>query len=480
MSSAGTLTLDGVSKRFGGTLAVDNVSFVARPGRIHALLGENGAGKSTLMRMAFGMVAPDSGRISMGGVEQRFGSAADAIHAGIGMVHQHFTNVPAMTVAENVALGHRGAFDRAQAEERVRDIGRRTGLVLDPAALVSDLAVGGQQRLEIVKALGRSARVLILDEPTAVLAPREADDLLQWLREFANAGSAVVVITHKLREALTVADEVTVMRRGRSVLEAVPARELAADTLAVAIVGERIDRTVSAHAETQPAGHVVARLNAVSALDDRGAQTLSRVSLEVRAGEILGIAAVEGAGQRDVLRLLAGRTEPTSGAVERPSGIGFIPEDRHADALILDFSQTENLILRGSGSRRGRIDWSAAVATTDRLAAEFDVRGGAPAVAVGTLSGGNQQKLVLARELNETPVLVVVENPTRGLDIRATDAVHRRLRSAADEGAAVVVYSSDLDEVMSLASRIVVMHGGVAREVARDRERVGRAMLGVA
>jgi simple sugar transport system ATP-binding protein len=481
VTSSAALSLAGITKRFGRLTAVENVSLEARPGTVHALLGENGAGKSTLMRVAFGMLAPDAGEVRVDGSACRFASPADAIAAGIGMVHQHFTNVPAMTVAENVALGRQGRYNAREAAARVREIAERAGLPLDPHARAGDLSVGAQQRLEIVKALGRDARVLILDEPTAVLAPTEANDLLRWLRTFANAGNAVVLITHKLREALAVADQVTVMRRGREVLSSTTTG-MSAQTLALAIVGEPVARgssAASAGSGSASGATVVAEMRAVELADDRGVATAHNLSLEVRAGEIVGIAAVEGAGQRELLRGLARRLPPRRGELRLHGSVGFVPEDRHADALVLDFSQVENVVLAGAGARRGVIDWTAARSTTERLAAAFDVRGGSPDLPVRALSGGNQQKLVLARELEGNPSLVVAENPTRGLDIRATADVHARLREAAANGAGVVIYSSDLDEVLELATRVVVMHAGHLVPVPHDREAVGRAMLGV-
>ncbi|HEY7395080.1 MAG TPA: ATP-binding cassette domain-containing protein [Gemmatimonadaceae bacterium] len=470
------LTLDRITKRFGSTVALDDVSLICRSGRVHALLGENGAGKTTLMRIAFGLIAPDAGQAMAGDRPVR--SASDAIAAGIGMVHQHFTNVPAMGVAENVALGEHGRFDAERAAKRVDEIGSRTGLVLDPHRVAGELSVGAQQRLEIVKALARNARTLILDEPTAVLAPREIEELLAWLRHFADAGNAVVLITHKLREALAIADDVTVLRRGSVVLSGA-ANAVTLDSVSAALLGGEIELVASSGHE-QIHGEPVAALDAASFVDARGVTLLDRATLEVRAGEIVGVAAIEGAGQHELLRLLAGRARATTGAVRLPDAIGFIPEDRHGDAMMLDSSATENVTLRGANRRRGRIDWRAQRAHTARLLLEHDVRGGDDRTAARALSGGNQQKLVLARELDGNPPLVVAENPTRGLDIRATRAVHERLRAAADMNAAVVVYSSDLDEVLSLATRIVVVHAGHVRECPLDRDVVGRAMLGVA
>ena len=476
------LTMAGISKRFGDTIALDDASIRVRNGTVHALLGENGAGKTTLMRIAFGLIPPDRGTIAIGGVPGRAVSAAAAIDAGLGMVHQHFTNVPAMTVAENVALGSRGMFHAARAAQHVRDIAARTGLTLDPAARAGDLPVGALQRLEIVKALARGARTLILDEPTAVLAPREADELLAWLRVFADAGHAVVLITHKLREALAIADDVTVLRGGRVVTQSAAA-DMTIASLAAALLGEDLDAAADRqdHRATAAAPDplaVVARGRHVDVVDERGVTMVRDASVEIRRGEIVGVAAVEGAGHREFLRALAARVTVTTGEVELPPSIGFVPEDRHRDALVLEFSLTENVALKGAGVRRGRVLWREMRMRTDALVQLFDVRGGRADAEARSLSGGNQQKFVIARELDGGPALLVVENPTRGLDIRATRAVHERLTAAAAAGAAVLVYSSDLDEVLALATRVVAVHAGTVREVALDRDAVGRAMLG--
>jgi simple sugar transport system ATP-binding protein len=476
---AAALEIIGVSKRFGGSIALDGANITVRPGTVHALLGENGAGKTTLMRVAFGLLRPDHGCVLIDGKAVDLHSAAEAIDAGIGMVHQHFTNVAAMTVAENVALGHSGRYDRAAAAQRIRDLGARTGVVLDPATVARDRSVGGQQRLEILKALGRAARVLILDEPTAVLAPEEARELLAWLRAFAREGNAVVLITHKLHEALAVADEVTVLRRGRAVFNA-PAADLQPDRLAIELLGEAPSRRE--RPTPLAPGEVVARVEHVEIVDERGVTKLRDASLAIRAGEIVGVAAVEGAGQHELLRVLSSRLAPTCGTVTVPTDAAFVPEDRHRDAVVLDYTARENVALRGAGARRGVIRWAALGQQASALIRAFDVRGvrDEGQGSISELSGGNQQKFVLARELDGKPQLVVAENPTRGLDIRASADVHDRLRTATREGAAVVVYSSDLDEVLSLATRVVVLHGGTLREMTGDRETIGRAMLGVA
>jgi simple sugar transport system ATP-binding protein len=480
------LALTGVSKRFGATQALRGVSFRVRRGTVHALLGENGAGKSTLVGTAFGLITGDSGTVEGGTPPRAISSPALAMAAGIGMVHQHFTNVPAMTVAENVALGSRGAFRADRAAATVLEIGRRTGLALDPDALAGSLPVGAQQRLEIVKALARDATTLLLDEPTAVLAPSEAAELLAWLREFADRGGSVVLITHRLREALAIADDVTVLRHGAVVLSE-PVASVDEPSLAAALLGEEPTSDVATtrgDARTGAASGVgtneIARLTNVSVEDERGVVVVRNVTLSVRAGEVFGIAAVEGSGQHSLLRVLAARIPATRGAVELPSTVGFVPEDRQRDGLVLDFSLAENLALRGAGRRVGRIHWRAERAAAEEALRELDVRARGPLERARALSGGNQQKLVLARELAGAPALVVAENPTRGLDIRATRVVHARLRAAAAAGAAVVLHSSDLDEVLTMSDRVVVMHAGALHAVTGDRESVGRAMLGVA
>ncbi|GAC1647471.1 MAG: ABC transporter ATP-binding protein [Gemmatimonadaceae bacterium] len=463
---------------FGVTQALDGASLTVSRGTVHALLGENGAGKTTLMRVAFGLLRPDTGRLRVHGRTVRFASPADAIAAGIGMVHQHFTLVPAMTVAENVALGGHGHFNIDQTRARIRQIGTTTGLNLDPDAPVSALPISAQQRLEIIKALARDASVLILDEPTAVLAPHEATELLAWLRRYAATGGTAIVITHKLREAISVADEVTVLRRGRTVL-LTPAAEATEERLAEAMVGGAPPAlSDDAGKETVLEAAVVVRAARLDVADEAGTIRVRGATLELRGGELLGIAAIEGAGQRELLRTLAGRLPPAAGTLEIPSDVGFVPEDRQQAAVILDFTLTENAALRGAGARRGLTGWKRTALRTTAFLERFDVRATSPDAYMRALSGGNQQKFVLARELDGEPPLLVVENPSRGLDIRATAAVHERLRHARAAGAAVIVYSSDLDEVLSLATRVAVVFAGVVREVRPAREAVARAMLG--
>ena len=481
-SGTPALELSHVTKRFGALVALDDVSLTVRPGTVHAVLGENGAGKTTLMHVAYGLAHADSGSVAVRGRPLPIRTPLDAIRSGLGMVHQHFTLVPAMTVAENIALGGKGRLREADAVARVRELSGRTGFALDPAARVETLPVGAQQRVEIAKALAHGARLLILDEPTAVLAPAEVEDLLRWLRAFVLDGNAAVLITHKLREALAVADDVTVLRRGR-VVHSGPSAGLTPSELTTAMIGAGTDggdvTTPVAEAGTHTPVFVAERLSLTSAQRP----VVREATFTIHGGEIVGVAAIEGSGQHELLRALAGRYPIASGTLRRPGEVGFVPEDRHRDAVMLERSLAENVVLRGAGSRAGIMDWSSASSRTRTLMSAFDVRAANPAVALRTLSGGNQQKLVLARELTPdsaapAPAALVVENPTRGLDVRATADVHRRLREAAAAGAAVVMYSSDLDEVLALASRVMVVFGGEVRELPMDRESIGQAMLG--
>lgn len=490
------LALRDIDKRYGATQALVSASLNVRPGTVHALLGENGAGKSTLMRIAYGMEHPDRGVITADGEPVRFRSPADAITRGIGMVHQHFTLVPVMTVGENVALGGHGMLDLAAVVARLRELSERMGFALEASAPVESLPVAAQQRVEIAKALVRDARLLVLDEPTAVLPPAESDQLIGWLRDYVAQGNSVVLITHKLREALSVADDVTVLRRGRTVL-AVRASEATSASLTAAMLGsadgeDGATRLTAAAIPTPPAratpsararAAAVFRAASVTVTDARGVVRVRDATFDIGAGEIVGIAGVEGGGQRELLRALAGRLPIAAGTLSRPDRVGFVPEDRQRDAVLLDRSLVENVALRGAGARRGLVDWRAFEVRTRSSLHEFDVRAPGPYAPMRTLSGGNQQKLVLARELADDvgrgPKAVVVESPTRGLDVRATDEIHWRLRHARDAGASVVLYSGDLDEVLLLADRILVVFAGVVREAPLHRDVVGRLMLGL-
>lgn len=432
------------------------------------------------MRIAFGMLQPDSGSISVDGTRRVFSSPSDAIDAGIGMVHQHFTLVPAMTVLENIALGGRGRFRPERIRTTISELASNVGLATDPDARIEDLPAGAQQRVEVLKALSRNARILILDEPTAILTPTEARELLLRMRELVSAGSTVILITHKLRDALEFADEITVLRRGATAWSG-SATDASEEVLVSAMLGG--DRIVAdstpATRETRAGDAEVMSLHNVSLRDATGVDRLRSVSLSVHAGEIVGVAAVEGNGQRELLRVLAGRMAATAGDVAIPSIVGFIPEDRQRDALIQDFTLRDNVALLGAGSRHGIMQWRDIREATVALLRDYDVRAADETARASALSGGNQQKLVIGREIEGSHTALVAENPSRGLDIQASAAVHARVRAARDSGMAVVIYSSDLDEVIALADRVVVVFSGQVTEVQGEYESIGRAMLGL-
>jgi simple sugar transport system ATP-binding protein len=477
-TAAPALVLESIGKRFGDVSALENASLTVRPGTVHALLGENGAGKTTLMRIAYGMVAPDHGTMRINGNVVRLSAPADAIALGIGMVHQHFTLVPAMTVAENVALGGHGRFDARQVADRIRALAKSTGLSIDPDARVSELSVTAQQRLELLKALSRDARVLILDEPTAVLAPKEANDLLGQLRELADGGHAIVLITHKLREALRVADDVTVLRRGTTTLTSGRAA-VDEERLVEAMLGTRDDRPTADLSVAVP-GQTVIRADDVSVADSTGALRIRNATFEVRSGEIVGVAAVEGSGHRELLRAVARRTEIVAGALKVPDTVGFVPDDRHRDGLIAEMTLTENFALKNAGRRTGRLAWGELARATREIIERFDVRASSEQVAAQTLSGGNQQKFILGRELHELPPALVFENPSRGLDFRSSSYVRQQLLAARSHGVAIMLYSTEIEEVLAVADRMLVVYAGTVREVSTDLVAVGRAMLGAA
>lgn len=478
--SEDALALHAIDKRFGAVQALANASLTVRRGTLHAVLGENGAGKTTLMRIAFGMMRPDAGEVLIDGRGAHLASSADAIALGLGMVHQHFTLVPAMTAVENIALGGRGLLDLSRVSARVQELTARTGLLVDPFARVAELGVGAQQRVEILKALYSNAKTLILDEPTSVLTPQESDELFAWLRRFVAAGGTAVLVTHKLQEALAVADAVTVLRRGGSVLSA-PATDVGLDALVRAVTGDESARPTPATPRSPVArGVEVARLDAVAVRDARGTERVRDASFVCHAGEIIGLAGVEGSGIHELVRVLAGRLTPSRGSATLPPRIGFVPEDRLRDAVIEEFTLTENFALRGAAERTGQMPWPAITEQTAGVMRRHDVRAPSPATRAGALSGGNQQKFVVGRELDDQPALVVAENPVRGLDIRATEHVLRELAAIAAAGSAVVVYSTDIDELLPLADRMLVMFAGRVREVPVERAVVARALVGAA
>jgi general nucleoside transport system ATP-binding protein len=473
---APALEMRGITKHFGNVEALSAVSFTLRRGTLHALLGENGAGKTTLMRIAFGMISSDAGDVKVGGISRRLHSPRDAIALGIGMVHQHFMLVPEMTVAENIELGGRGRFDSDASANKLRLLEEKTGFAVDPSAKVSSLGIPAQQRVEILKALANDAEVLILDEPTAVLAPAEAQDLLARVRDLVLNGTSVVLITHKLRDALRYADDVSVLRHGRMVLTGAMS-DFSEQQLAAQMLGREPRTMVAKTRESiSPAGESVISLREVDFIDSSGVRRLHNVSLEVSAGEIVGIAALEGSAAW-LLRILAARLTPTQGRRVLPERLGFIAEDRQHEGLASTFTLYENVALKDIGKRKGRIRWPAIKRQTLSLIERFDVRTSGVDMRAQNLSGGNQQKLVLARELDGNPDAIIAENPTRGLDINASSMIREHLRRARDAGCAVVLYSSDIDELVDLADRVVVLREGTLIKTPLDAGAIGNALL---
>ena len=501
MEPSTVLELRGITKRFPGVVANDHVDFDLRPGEVHALLGENGAGKSTLMNILYGLYKPDEGEIVLKGKSIVFGSAKDAIDRGIGMVHQHFMLIPVMTVAENIVLEvePRKAgvlLDYDQAVERVREISTRYGLAVNPTAKVENISVGQQQRVEILKALYRGAEILILDEPTAVLTPQEAGELFAIIKSLQEGGTSIIFISHKLNEVLEIADRITVLRRGK-MIDTVPREGATEEGLAKMMVG----REVLLRVEKPPpqTGGVLLEVRDLNVDDDRGLPAVRDVSLSVRAGEIVGIAGVEGNGQSELIEAITGLRSASSGevavaghVVPHPTarrmldvGVGHIPEDRQRRGLVLEFSIAENIALhdynKPPASRFGWLFPRRLIQRARSLIREFDVRGGGPQTAGGALSGGNQQKVVAAREVSRDPKVLVAAQPTRGLDVGAIEYLHRRLVEERDEGRAILLISLELDEILSLSDRILVMYEGrIVGEHSGDvtEEEIGLEMLG--
>ena len=503
------LELKGITKRFGSLVANDAIDLTVSAGEIVSLLGENGAGKSTLMNVLYGLYQADAGEILIDDKAVSFKGPGDAMAAGIGMVHQHFMLIPVFTVAENVALGHEptkfaGAMDLQAARAKVREISDQFGFNVDPDALVQDLPVGVQQRVEIIKALSRNAKTLVLDEPTAVLTPQETDELMAIMRELAKSGTSIIFITHKLREVQAVADRIVVIRLGKVVGEAKPSDS--ASELASMMVGREVDLSVKR--SKKPSGEVVLSLENISVLDDRGQLAVDSLSLEVRAGEVLAIAGVQGNGKTELAEAIVGlrKLEKGSGsirfkgeAIEHRSVrqrleefLSYVPEDRKKDGLVSQFSLEENLLLnqsfeddRGAAFiKRGLIDSALLQAETDKAIEAFDVRTQSSKTPAGKLSGGNQQKMVLAREMTRPHEVLLVAQPTRGVDVGSIEFIHEQIMLERDEQqTAVLLISTELDEVLSLADRIAVMYRGrVVGVVSADtsRETLGKMMAGVA
>ncbi|TWD81933.1 simple sugar transport system ATP-binding protein [Kribbella amoyensis] len=494
------LELSGLTKSFGSLVANDHIDLVIEPGEIHCLLGENGAGKSTLMNMLYGLLQPDSGEILVDGEKVKITSPSDAIAHGIGMVHQHFMLVPVFTVAENIMLGREntrgaGVLDRKRAQALVTQLSERYGFEVDPDALVENIPVGVQQRVEIIKALTNDAKVLILDEPTAVLTPAEIDELIEVMRRLKESGTSIVFITHKLKEVKAIADTITVIRRGKVVGNAEPSAT--EEELAELMVGRAVDLVVDKE-PAQP-GEPVLMVEGLTVIDERGFTAVDAVDLEVRAGEILAVAGVQGNGQTELAEALLGLSPVAAGRISLDgkdlttastrqrldAGIGYVPEDRGHDGFVGPFSVAENLVLdlfrrepfgKGLSLRTDEIHKNA-----EARVEEFDIRTQGVELSTSSLSGGNQQKVVLARELSRPLKLLVASQPTRGVDVGSIEFLHTRIVEERDRGTAVLIVSTELDEIAALADRVAVMYRGkVVGVVPADtpRDELGLMMAG--
>jgi general nucleoside transport system ATP-binding protein len=490
-----------VTKRFPGVVANDDVSFDLRRGEVHALLGENGAGKSTLMNILYGLYSPDEGEIVIKGEPVRLTSPRDAIDHGVGMVHQHFMLIPVMTVAENIVLAREPTragvlLDFDAADKRALDLSSSFNFAIDPDARVEDISVGQQQRVEILKALYRSADILVLDEPTAVLTPQEAKELFEILRTLVREGLSIIFISHKLNEVLDIADRITVLRRGK-IIETLPAAGATEEQLARLMVGRDVLLRVE-KSPPQPADALL-RVEDLHVRDDREIEKVRGVSFEVRAGEIVGLAGIDGNGQTELIDAMTGLRRVDSGRVvvggedvtgasalgSLEAGLGHIPEDRQRRGLVLEFSIAENIALhdyrKPPDSRFGWLFPRRLIERARMLIKQFDVRGGGPTTRAGGLSGGNQQKVILAREIERDPKVLIAAQPTRGLDVGAIEFVHRRLVEERDEGRAILLASLELEEILSLSDRILVMYEGeIVGEFppTTSEEELGVAMTG--
>jgi general nucleoside transport system ATP-binding protein len=496
-----SLELRGITKRFGSLTANDAIDLAVGDGEIHAILGENGAGKSTLMNVVYGLLQPDEGTISVDGKEITIHSPLDALAAGIGMVHQHFMLIPVFTVAENIVLGHEktkglGMLDLESARKEILRVSAEFNFEIDPDALVEDLPVGLQQRVEIIRALIYDAKVLILDEPTAVLTPQETDELLRNMKKLKAKGTSIVFITHKLREVKEAADKITIIRRGKVVGTASPSASQ--EELASLMVG----RPVSLDVEKNPAklGNVTLSVSNLTISDHTGRSLVKNVSFEVRAGEVLAVAGVQGNGQSELAESIVGLQEHVTGSIKLEgqeitkssvrdalhAGIAFVPESREEDGLISSFSIEENLILDlhdlSPYAKGPVISQNVVSAEAEKRVKEFDIRTQSAKDPASSLSGGNKQKVVLARELSRPVKLVVASQPTRGLDVGSIEFVHERIIAERDSGRAVLLFSTELDEVSALADRIAVMYRGEFIAIVpadTSREELGLLMAGV-
>ena len=492
--------LKGITKRFGSFTANDQIDLVVEPGQIHCLLGENGAGKSTLMNVLFGLLRAEEGEILIDGEPVKFANSGEAVRHGIGMVHQHFMLVPVFTAAENVVLGFEptksfNRLDHKTADAQIHELSQKFGLEVDPDAVVENLSVGLQQRVEILKALSHDAELLILDEPTAVLTPQEIEALMEIIRSLAKDGKSILFITHKLKEVRAVADVITVIRQGR-VIASVPPTETEGE-LASLMVGREVNLTVEK--EATELGESVLELRDVVVRDDRGLAVVNGVSLDIHAGEIVALAGVQGNGQTELAEAISGLRHVESGTITLrgrditnltpreilDAGLGHVPEDRQRDGLVLSMSIADNLVLntprRAPFARRGTRNLAAVSANATDLVERFDIRTPSIEATTGSLSGGNQQKVIVARELSRPLTCLMASQPTRGLDVGSIEYVHRQIVNQRNEGLGVFIISSELDEVVALGDRIAVMFDGRITGVvdpSTSREDIGLLMAG--
>ncbi|HHR6913555.1 TPA: ABC transporter ATP-binding protein [Streptococcus pneumoniae] len=497
MAHENVIEMRDITKVFGGFVANDKINLHLRKGEIHALLGENGAGKSTLMNMLAGLLEPTSGEIAVNGQVVNLDSPSKAASLGIGMVHQHFMLVEAFTVAENIILGSEltknGVLDIAGASKEIKALSERYGLAVDPSAKVADISVGAQQRVEILKTLYRGADILIFDEPTAVLTPSEIDELMAIMKNLVKEGKSIILITHKLDEIRAVSDRVTVIRRGKSI-ETVEIAGATNDDLAEMMVG----RSVSFKTEKQASKpkEVVLSIKDLVVNENRGVPAVKNLSLDVRAGEIVGIAGIDGNGQSELIQAITGLRKVESGSIELKGdsivglhprqitelSVGHVPEDRHRDGLILEMMISENIALqtyyKEPHSKNGILNYSNITSYAKKLMEEFDVRAASELVPAAALSGGNQQKAIIAREIDRDPDLLIVSQPTRGLDVGAIEYIHKRLIEERDNGKAVLVVSFELDEILNVSDRIAVIHDGKIQGIVSP-ETTNKQGLGV-
>lgn len=492
------LEMINITKQFPGVLANDNVNLTLQPGEIHTLLGENGAGKSTLMKILYGLYQADTGIIKVNGHEENITGPNDALQLGIGMVHQHFMLIPQFTVAENLVLGSEpkrgGVFmDMGEAIEKVKAVSKEYGLAIDPTAKIMNISVGMQQRVEILKALMRGAEILILDEPTAVLTPQEVIELFEVMRNLKAMGKSIIFISHKLKEITEISDQITVIRRGKTI-GSVPTEGTTVNELARMMVGRDVNLVIQK--DPPKLGSEVFAVKNLHVQDDRHLTAVSNVSFNVRSGEILGIAGVDGNGQNELAEAITGMRKSTAGQISLlgreitnlssrevyEQKLVHIPADRHRHGLVLDFSVAENMVLRNyyttPFSSKSVLDWDLIKTESRKLIDEFDVRTPNEDTSASSLSGGNQQKVIIARELSQNPEFIVAAQPTRGLDVGAIEFVHRRLVESRDQGKAVLLFSLELDEILALSDRIAVMYEGEIVGII-DREEATEELLGL-